>query len=150
MALPEDEQKIIALESMLETERSQFTSKLNDLFPMIKDIDKLAEAQVLMLSYRHMMVDSLIKYKAAMHKKKSSDINYRKLRYEFYKTSYNVKLDYREINDFINSDMSLRNRQLDMLETQIEYYSKCIDSLDRLGWSIKNRITIAELNNRLT
>jgi len=150
MAQTEDEQKVIALEAMLEKERSQFTEKMVDLFPMIKDLDKLAEVQVLMLSYRHMMVDNLIKYKSAMHKKKSTDINYRKSRYEHYKTNYNVKLDYREINDFINADMALRNRQIDMLETQIEFYSKCVDTLDRLGWSVKNRITIAELNNRLT
>jgi hypothetical protein len=143
-----EEQKVADLELALDTERVEFTVKMNELIPMLNRIDKISEVQVLMLSYRHMMVDKLIRYRAANFKKKANDQNYRKLRYEYYKTQHEVRLDYKEINEFINSDMSLRIRQTDLLENQINFYSLCIETLDRMGFSIKNKISIEEMNDR--
>ena len=143
-----EEQKVADLELALDTERVEFTSKMNELIPMLNRIDKISEVQVLMLSYRHMMVDKLIRYRAANFKKKANDQNYRKIRYEYYKTQHEVRLDYKEINEFINSDMSLRIRQTDLLENQINFYSLCIETLDRMGFSIKNKISIEEMNDR--
>jgi hypothetical protein len=95
-----------------------------------------------------MMVDKLVRYRAANFKKKANDQNFKKLRYEYYKTQHDVRLDYREINDFIASDMALRIRQSDLLENQINFYSQCIETLDRMGFSIKNKISIEEMNDR--
>ena len=147
--MSEEEKKVSELEEALEKERSEYTSKIGDLFPMINRIDKISEAQVLMLSYRHMLVEKLAKYRAANYKKKSNDQNYRKMRFEYYKTQHDVRLDYREINEFINSDMSLRIRQTDLLESQMSFYSQCIDTLDRMGFAIKNRLQIEEINKHL-
>jgi hypothetical protein len=146
--LTPEEQKVADLESALESERVEFTAKMNELIPMLNRIDKISEAQVLMLSYRHMMVDKLIRYRAAGFKKKSNDQNFKKIRYEYYKTQHDIRLDYREINDFIASDMSLRIRQTDLLENQINFYSQCIETLDKMGYSIKNKISIEEMNDR--
>jgi len=150
MALSDEEKKVADLEMALEQERDVYTQKINDLVGMISKLDKLSEAQVLMLSYRHMLVDKLIKYRAAVYKKKAADQNFRKLRYEYYKTQHDVRLDYREINEFINSDMALRIRQTDLLENQINYCTQCIDTMDKMGFAVKNKITIEELNNRMT
>jgi hypothetical protein len=147
--MTEEERKVSELEEALEKERVEYTSKIGDLFPMISRIDRISEAQVLMLSYRHMLVEKLAKYRAANYKKKSNDQNYRKMRYEYYKTQHDVRLDYREINEFINSDMSLRIRQTDLLESQMTFYSQCIDTLDRMGFAIKNRLQIEEINKHL-
>lgn len=149
MALTEEENKVSELEQALENERTTYSEKLNDLIPMIHRIDRISEAQVLMLSYRHMLVEKLTKYRAALYKKKASDQNYRKLRYEYYKTQHDVRLDYREINEFIASDMSLRIRQTDLLENQSNFCSQCIETLDKMGFAIKNKITVEELNSRL-
>lgn len=149
MALSEDEKKVAELEEALETERTTYSKKVEELISMINRIDKIAEAQVLMLSYRHMLVEKLTKYRAALYKKKASDQNYKKIRYEYYKTQHDVRLDYREINEFINSDMALRIRQTDLLENQVSFCSQCIDTLDKMGFAIKNRITVEEINNRL-
>ena len=138
--MSEEEKKVSELEEALEKERIEYSSKIGELFPMISKVEKISEAQVLMLSYRHMLVEKLAKYRAANYKKKSNDQNYRKLRFEYYKTQHDVRLDYREINEFINSDMSLRIRQTDLLESQMTFYSQCIDTLDRMGFAIKNRV----------
>jgi len=43
----------------------------------------------------------------------------------------------------------LRIRQTDLLENQIEWYKQCIDTLDRMGWAIKNKIAIEQINKGL-
>lgn len=146
--MTEEEKKVNELEEALETERREFGTKLNELIPLIHKIEKISEAQVLMLSYRHMLVDKLIKYRSASYKKKANDQNYRKLRYEYYKTQHDIRLDHREINQFIDSDMSLRTRQTELLENQINFYSQCIETLDKMGFAIKSKITIEEINDR--
>jgi hypothetical protein len=146
--MTEDEKKVSELESALEAERGEFTIKLNGLIPIISKVNQIPEAQVLMLSYRHMLVDKMVKYRSALHKKKSNDQNYRKIRYEYYKTQHDVRLDYREINQFVDSDMSLRIRQSENIENQINFYSQCIETLDKMGFAIKNRLILEEINER--
>jgi len=147
--MTDEEKKVQELEEALERERGEYSTKIADLVAMINKIDKISESQVLMLSYRHMLVDKLIKYRASIYKKKANDQNYRKLRFEYYKTQHDLRLDYREINEFINSDMALRIRQTDLLENQIEWYKQCIDTLDRMGWAIKNKIAVEQINKGL-
>jgi len=141
-----EEQKVHDLESALEKERLDFTAKITDLLPMIRNMNTIAESQVLMLSYRHMLVDKLTKYRSAIYKKKANDVNYKKSRYEYYKTGHDVRLDWKEVNEYINADMSLRIRQTDMLDGQISWCTQCIDTLDKMGFAIKNRISTEEMN----
>jgi len=143
-----EEQKVEALDTALTSERDDFSAKILDLIKNINDVAKIAEAQVLMLSYRHMMVDKITKYRVALYKKKTSDTNYRKLRYEYYKTQHDVRLDNREINQYIDSDMALRIRQTELLESQVSFFQQCVETLDKMGFSIKNRIQIEEINQR--
>jgi len=142
--MTEEEKRVSEIEEVLEKERVDFSSKISDVIKMINRIDSISEAQVLMLSYRHILVDKITKYRAAIYKKKANDQNFRKMRYEYYKTQH-VRLDYREINTFIDSDMALRIRQTELLENHISWYTQCIDTLDKLGFSIKNRIQIEEI-----
>jgi hypothetical protein len=44
--------------------------------------------------------------------------------------------------------MSLRIRQTNLLENQLTFYTQCIETLDRMGYSIKNVVSIAEMNHR--
>ena len=39
-------------------------------------------------------------------------------------------------------------RQTELLENQITFFSQCIDTLDRLGFSIKNKIQVEEFNHK--
>lgn len=147
--MTDEEVKVNEIDEALSKERGEYSNKISDIIRMINRIDQIAEAQVLMLSYRHMLVDKIIKYRAATYKKKANDQNYKKMRYEYYKTQHDIRLDYREINTFIESDMALRIRQTELLENHINWYSQCIDTLDKLGFSIKNRIQIEELNSKM-
>jgi hypothetical protein len=146
--MSDEEKKVNDLDDALEKERSEFTGKISDIIKLIGNINSISEAQVYMLSYRHMLVDKLTKLRGAIYRKKANDENFKKLRYEYYKTQHDVRLDYREINQFIASDMSLRTRQTDLLDSQINYYQQCIETLDKMGYAIKSKITIEEINDR--
>jgi hypothetical protein len=147
--MSEEEKKVEELDLALEKERTDYTSKIADIIKMIGRIDTISEAQVLMLSYRHMLVDKLTKIRSAIYRRKATDENFRKLRYQYYKTEYDVRLDNREINQFIASDMALRTRQVELLESQINYYQQCIETLDKMGFAVKNKISVEEINMKI-
>lgn len=146
--MTDEEKKVNEIEEALDKERKEYSEAISKIIKLINDIEKISEAQVLMLSYRHMMVDKIIKYRAAVYRKKANDQNYRKLRYEYYKTQHDVRLDYREINQFVDSDCALRTRQTELLENHINYFSQCIETMDKLGFAVKNKIQVEEFNQR--
>lgn len=147
--MTEEEKKVNEIEDALEKERTEFSSKISEVIKMINRIDQISEAQVLMLSYRHMLVDKIIKYRAAIYKKKANDQNYKKMRYEYYKTQHDVRLDYREITQFVESDSALRTRQTEILENHINFFQQCIETLDKLGFAVKNKIQVEEFNQKM-
>ena len=141
MALSEE--KLQKIETLLEVERKDWSSQIQSLITDIKDAHKLAKAQTLMLSYRHMVVDKIMEMNILLGKKRANDANYSKTRYQYYKTNHDVRLDHREILEYIKSDMALRNRETNLIENQVAYYRQCIETLDKMGFAIKNRVTLA-------
>lgn len=140
--MSEEEKKTGELEAELEAERDSYSKKILEIIRMSKDVDKIAEAQVLMLSFRHILIDKLSKYKTTTFKRKVNDQTYKKMRMEYYKVNYDIKLDAKSMNEYIQADMALRNRSHELLENQIKYFEQCVDTLDKLGYAIKNRIEI--------
>jgi len=149
MESPLEEEKTENLDKALETERHDLTKKISDIIKLINDFSTLSKSQVLMLSYRHILVDKMITLKSGLYRRRANNENFRKNRHEYYKTKHDLRLDYREITQFINSDMALRNRQKSLLEAQINYYQQCIETLDKMGFAIKAKISIEEFNNKI-
>jgi len=143
-----EEEKIKLLENKFEQERQKFSQKLSLLIPLIRDVSTISESQVLMLSYRQMLVDELHRYRTVIFKHKSNDRNIKKLRIEFYKRNYDMKLDQREMSDYISSDMTLRIQKIDLVENHISYLIETISTLDKMGFAIKNKIATEEINFR--
>ena len=141
MALTEE--KLEKIEKLLANERSEWSTKIQGLVKDISEPHKLAKAQTHMLSYRHMIVDKIMDLRVLLSKKKANDSNFTKTRYQHYKTNYDVRLDHREIMEYIKSDMSLRNRETGLIEHQVDYYKQAIETLDKMGFAIKNRVILA-------
>jgi len=138
-----NEEKLQKIETLLETDRNEWSGKIQDLIKDIRDAHKLAKAQTYMLSYRHMVVDKMMELNIMLGKKRANDSNYTKMRYQHYKTNHDIRLDHKEILEYIKSDMALRNRETNLIENQISYYRQCIETLDKMGFAIKNRVTLA-------
>ena len=56
-------------------------------------------------------------------KKRGNDANYSKTRYQYYKTNHDIRLDHREILEYIKSDMALRNRETNLIENLKKNYN---------------------------
>ena len=137
------EDKLKKIENLLITERKDWSIKIQSLVCTIDKAHKIAKSQTLMLSYRHIIVDKIIELNILLGKKRANDTNYKKIRYQYYKTQHDVRLQHSEIMEYIASDMSLRIRETSLIENQISYYKQANETLDKMGFAIKNRVIIA-------
>jgi len=131
--------------SLLESEVAEWNSKIFELITMSKTTSNFGEAQTLMLSYRHMLVDKLIKGRNILSSLNKNITLSRKSIYQNYKTNDTRRWDRHEINDFIESDNADSNYMVGLMKNQIEFYGKTMDTLDKLGFALKNKL---DVNNK--
>ena len=136
--------KLNDLEKFLEKQRSEWGDRIVDLISKIRDFDNLSEAQVTMLSYRHMIIDQIAKININLKKRESSyNIQYKNKFLEYF--NYDYKLNDKQKVNMVEADLSILDKQIGFLTSQIEYFKECIKTLDNVGWAIKNRLNINEL-----
>ena len=143
---PIDDDKInktnATLEERFKEERTDWNDKIITLIESIKNTSKLAEAQVIQLSYRQMVQEKLAEYRI-LHEKRQEMFDKQNVeRFREYKLSYDIKLSSAEIQAFVQSDCKALKLQIKMIQTQIVYFEESIKTLDNLGFAIKNKIEI--------
>ena len=144
MAHEEDEEaQCEKLEKSFEAEREKWGGMINPLISKTDSVGALSEAQVLMLSYRHMLTDLIAKYKNAYNARLSKDSVFKRIRTAHYKTGVDIRYTDRDIADHVAADMALRTRKNGLLKTQYEFLSDMVDTLDKLGYAIRNKIELA-------
>lgn len=135
------------LEERFKEERSEWNDKIITLIESIKQTSKLAEAQVIQLSYRQMVQDKLAEYRI-LHEKRQEMFDKQTVeRFREYKLSYDIKLSSSETQAFVQSDCKALKLQIKMIHTQIVYFEESIKTLDNLGYAIKNKIEM--MSNQL-
>lgn len=141
-----DDEKInktnVTLEERFKEERADWNEKIINLIGTIKFTDKLAEAQVIQLSYRQMIQEKLAEYRILHEKRQEMFDKQTTDRFREYKLSYDIKLSSSETQMFVQSDCKALKLQLKMIHTQIVYFEESIKTLDNLGYAIKNKIEI--------
>lgn len=148
---PIDDDKInktnVTLEERFKEERSEWNDKIITLIESIKNTSKLAESQVIQLSYRQMVQDKLAEYRI-LHEKRQEMLDKQTAdRFREYKLSYDIKLSSSETQMFVQADCKALKLQIKMIHTQIIYFEESIKTLDNLGFAIKNKIEI--MSNQL-
>lgn len=134
----------VQLEDKLKTERKEWNEKIEELIRSIGYNNKLSEAQVYQLSYRQMIIEQIASYKVVLEKQQENLDSQICSRFRDYTLLYDIKLSSSEKNQFAQSDLKSYKLQVKLIETQIQYFQECIKTLDNLGFSIKNRITIIQ------
>lgn len=132
----------ILVEEKFKKNRGEWGSKILDLIRMIRDMSKVTEAHVLMLSYRHVITDLVAELQNTLHKRNGSYDNYFKIKYVEYSTGYSLKLNGGEKEKFVKADLSALRRQIAMMESHLNFYEECKRTLDNMGFALKNRITL--------
>ena len=139
-----EQDKLNDLDKFLEKQRSEWGDRIMEVIDMIRHMDKLSEAQVTMLSYRHMVIDQIARINITLKKRESAyNIQYKNKFIEYY--NYDYKLNDKQKVNMVEADLSSLNKQIGFLSTQIEFFKECIKTLDNVGWAIKNKLSINEL-----
>lgn len=137
----------VTLEERFKDERTDWNGKIIDLIESIKQTSKLAESQVIQLSYRQIIQDKLAEYRI-LHEKRQEMLDKQTVdRFRDYKLSYDIKLSSSETQAFIQADCKALKLQIKMIHTQIIYFEESIKTLDNLGYAIKNKIEM--MSNQL-
>lgn len=143
-----DDQQIASdnqqLSQRLEEDRALWADRIKGIVRDTKQMNKLADVQVSMLSFRQMLIDKTVEFKNILYRRKSSWDKYFKTKYREYSINYDVKLNSSEKASFIKADLSALKTQINMIETHIEYYGECIRTLDNMAFAIRNRIKLNE------
>jgi len=132
------------LEELLNRDKTKWMSDIKALISDIRDIRKLADCQVTMLSYRQMLLDKVTDMRAMIYKRNLVWDRHYKQRYRDYCINYDIKLNQTERNSFIDADMGEFKLQLKMLESHVTFYQDCIKTLDNMGFAIRNRIRLED------
>ena len=137
----------VTLEERFKDERTDWNEKIINLIESIKQTSKLAESQVIQLSYRQMIQDKLAEYRI-LHEKRQEMLDKHTVdRFREYKLSYDIKLSSSEAQACVNADCKALKLQIKMIHTQIVYFEESIKTLDNLGYAIKNKIEM--MSNQL-
>ena len=137
--------KLNELERYLEKQRSEWGDRIMEVIDMIRHMEKLSEAQVTMLSFRHMVIDQIARINITLKKKESTyNIQYKNKFVEYF--NYDYKLNDKQKVNMVEADLSSLNKQIGFLSTQIDFFKECIKTLDNIGWAIKNKLNINELS----
>jgi hypothetical protein len=132
----------VTLEERFKDERTDWNEKIINLIESIKQTSKLAESQVIQLSYRQMIQDKLAEYRILHEKRQEMFDKQTTDRFREYKLGYDIKLSGAETQAFVQSDCKALKLQLKMIHTQIIYFEESIKTLDNVGYAIKNKIEI--------
>ena len=137
----------VTLEERFKDERTDWNGKIIDLIESIKQTSKLAESQVIQLSYRQIIQDKLAEYRI-LHEKRQEMLDKQTVdRFRDYKLSYDIKLSSSETQAFVQADCKALKLQIKMIHTQIIYFEESIKTLDNLGYAIKNKVEM--MSNQL-
>ena len=132
------------LKDKFDNGRKEWNIKIDILIKMIRSITDINEAQVLMLSYRHMITDNITELQYLYYK---LNTNYDKLYKDYfikYKTNFNLKLNGSETDKFTRTDLTDLTYQMEIVNVYLNYFKEVIKTLDNLGYAIKNRIQLED------
>ena len=130
------------LSKRLEQDRDEWKTKISSLVALLKEMRGLGECQVLMLSYRQILLDKITDFKTTKHKRNAAYDRYYKIKYREYSIDYDIKLTSGEKVAFIKADLSHLRTQMEMLQSHMDYYQECIKTCDNLAFAIRNRISL--------
>lgn len=132
------------LEDLLNRDKTKWMADIKSLVSDLRDIRKLAECQVTMLSYRQMLLDKVTEMRIMIYKRNLTWDRHYKQKYREYSINYDLKLNQSERNSFIDADMGHFKLQVRLLETHVTFYQDCIKTLDNMGFAIRNRIRLED------
>jgi recombination/repair/ssDNA binding protein UvsY len=138
------ELQVKQLENDLDNEVESWKRIINKLTTGIKGtIQKLPEVESDVLNNKQLVDSDIRKYSLVMYKDVVAMKPLRKKRFEFYSTSYQLKVkNGTDIKMLTESDLAKIQYKIDLLDTHIDFLRDTSANLKTLGYSVKNRIEL--------
>ena len=131
------------LNEIFKAQHEEWSGKLNGLIDRLDDMRKIPEAQIYMLKYRHDVTEQISKYQVKFNKIQSDVVSKKRNRLDHYKTKTQITYNsYGEYDAVISADMVDLLAIQSALTTQIDYLKEVRSTIDKVGFSIKNRISL--------
>lgn len=139
-----NKEKILALDKKLSDQRSEWTSKIQDLSKSLRYINGMEDTIAMVLSNRQILIDQIayINTKIKDQQKKIAE-RYREKYIEYYNFDY--KLGEKQKERFIETDLADDNIILSHLQNQLEFFKESVKTLDNMGFAIRNRLALKDL-----
>ncbi len=135
------------LEQDLNIEVDKWTKIINICSNGIRgNIQKLPEVESEIINNKQLVDADIRKYSLMLYKDNSSLKPLKKKRFEFYMTSYQIKLkNSSDIKSLVEADIAKIQYKLDVLETHINFLRDTSSNLKTLSYSVKNRIELLNI-----
>jgi hypothetical protein len=139
-------------EDLFKVKREEWTKLITPLFESIKiDIDsttsrKIMDIQALTLTYRQSINDEISLY---LNRRSKQDVKLKRIKQDkfiWYATSFGVKTNMGEKTLLIEAHVAEEQRNIELIESYIEFLRQSNKNLEALQFSVKN---IIELFNYL-
>ena len=141
------EQQVQKLEHSLDLEVDEWNNIIKKITKGIRgSIQKLPEVESEIINNRQLIDADIRKYSLMMYKDVVSLKPLKKKRFEYYSTSYQIKLkNSGDIKFLIETDIAKIQYKIDLLEAHINYLRDTSINLKTLGYSVKNRIELLNI-----
>ena len=137
-------EKILALDSKLSQQRSEWSEKIKELAQSLRNINRLEDTIADVLSTRQTLIDNLAYINVKIKEQKSKlNSKYREAYIRYYE--YDYKLGEKQKEKFIENDLEEDNMILSHLENQLDFLRESVKTLDNMGFAIRNRLALKDL-----
>ncbi len=131
------------LNELFDKQQKKWAVNLNTLIDMLDDIREIPKAQIYMLKYRHDITELISTYQVKNNQLQTEILNRKKARLEHYKSKTQIALNsFGEYETVINGDISDILSKQTAIKIQIDYLQEVRQTIDKVGFSIKNRISL--------
>jgi chromosome segregation ATPase len=137
-------EKILALDSRLSQQRTEWSNQIKQLAQSLRSINNLEGTIADVLSLRQTLVDQLAYINVKIKEQKAKlNSRYREAYIRYYE--YDYKLGEKQKEKFIENDLNDDNLILSHLENQLEFLKESVKTLDNMGFAIRNRLALKDL-----
>ena len=127
-----------------QTEREEWTEKIRVLSLRMKNIRELAEVQVDLYSNRQILLEYAAKLRQVMVKLNSKLRIDKSDRLKYYSEKHQVKYGSNEKTPLIEGDLTELKERIDTVESQLEFLTETVKTIDFCLYGVKSRIALEE------
>jgi len=130
------------LEDYFDEERKKWNNLLSTLYAVLskKDINAITELQANVLSLRQKIQEDISIYMNRLTKENSKLRKAKADRMEYYMYGFGLKTGSTEKTMMIDRDLNEKKRNVELLESHIEYLRECRYSCDQIQYAVKNLV----------